>query len=65
MFCRFLKGRLGDYDANRNQPPTNHVSHMSKYLHFGHISPIWLALEARKANAKEDYIESFVEELWS
>ena len=36
---------------------------MSKYLHFGHVSPVWLVLEARKANAKNDDIESFVEEL--
>ncbi|MBA2533861.1 MAG: deoxyribodipyrimidine photo-lyase [Rubrobacter sp.] len=63
MFRRFLKGSLGDYDANRNQPQTDYVSHMSKYLHFGHVSPIWLALEARKSKAKEDNIDSFVEEL--
>ena len=36
---------------------------MSKYLHFGHVSPIWLALQAREASAKQDDIESFVEEL--
>jgi len=63
MFRRFLKQSLGDYDANRNQPQTDYVSHMSKYLHFGHVSPIWLALEAREAGAERDNIESFVEEL--
>jgi deoxyribodipyrimidine photo-lyase len=36
---------------------------MSKYLHFGQISPIWLALTARRAKTKEDNIEAFVEEL--
>ncbi len=49
IFRRFLKQGLGDYDANRNQPQTDYVSHMSKYLHFGHVSPIWLALQAREA----------------
>jgi deoxyribodipyrimidine photo-lyase len=63
IFRRFLKQDLGDYDANRNQPQTDYVSHMSKYLHFGHVSPIWLALQAREAGAKQDDIESFVEEL--
>ncbi len=63
MFRRFLKGSLGDYDANRNQPQTDYVSHMSKYLQFGHVSPIWLALEARKSKAKKDNLDSFVEEL--
>jgi deoxyribodipyrimidine photo-lyase len=63
MFRRFLKGNLGDYVEHRNQPQTDDVSHMSKYLHFGHVSPIWLALKARRAKAKQDTIESFVEEL--
>ena len=63
MFRRFSKKSLGDYDANRNQPQTDYVSHMSKYLHFGHVSPIWLVLEARKSDAKKVNIESFVEEL--
>jgi deoxyribodipyrimidine photo-lyase len=63
IFRRFLKQGLGDYDANRNQPQTDYVSHMSKYLHFGHVSPIWLALQARETSAKRDNIESFVEEL--
>ena len=63
IFRRFLKQGLGDYDANRNQPQTDYVSHMSKYLHFGHVSPIWLALQAREASAKQNNIESFVEEL--
>jgi deoxyribodipyrimidine photo-lyase len=63
MFRRFSKKSLGDYYANRNQPQTDYVSHMSKYLHFGHISPIWLVLEARKSDAKKVNIESFVEEL--
>ncbi|CAN5304136.1 deoxyribodipyrimidine photo-lyase [soil metagenome] len=63
MFRRFLKGSLGDYVEHRNQPQTDDVSHMSKYLHFGHVSPIWLALTARRAKTKQDNIESFVEEL--
>lgn len=62
IFRRFLKQSLQDYDANRNQPHTDHVSHMSKYLHFGHVSPIWLALEARKAPGGKN-TDSFVEEL--
>ena len=63
MFRRFLKKSLPDYVGNRNQPQTDHVSHMSKYLHYGHISPIWLALQAREAGAEKDNVESFVEEL--
>jgi deoxyribodipyrimidine photo-lyase len=63
VFRSFLKNRFDAYTGHRNQPHTDDVSHMSKYLHFGQISPIWLALEARKASTKKDNIEAFVEEL--
>jgi deoxyribodipyrimidine photo-lyase len=63
LFRRFLKNRFDGYVEHRNQPQTDDVSHMSKYLHFGHISPIWLALEARQSKTSNDNIESFVEEL--
>jgi deoxyribodipyrimidine photo-lyase len=62
IFRRFLKKCLPDYDANRNQPQTDYVSHMSKYLHYGHISPIWLALEAKDAGGGKN-TDSFLEEL--
>jgi deoxyribodipyrimidine photo-lyase len=63
MFRRFLRNSFDGYVEHRTQPQTDDVSHMSKYLHFGHISPIWLALEARRSKTKKDNIESFVEEL--
>jgi deoxyribodipyrimidine photo-lyase len=63
MFRRFLKNNFESYDGNRNQPQTDDVSHMSKYLHFGQISPIWLSLEAKKSEASAENIESFIEEL--
>jgi deoxyribodipyrimidine photo-lyase len=63
VFRRFLKDSFDAYTEHRNQPQTDNVSHMSKYLHFGQISPIWLVLEARKASTKKDNVEGFVEEL--
>jgi deoxyribodipyrimidine photo-lyase len=63
VFRRFLKDSFDAYTEHRNQPQTDDVSHMSKYLHFGQISPIWLALTARRAKTKKDNIEAFVEEL--
>lgn len=63
IFRRFLKKGFGDYEANRNQPQTDFVSHMSKYLHFGHVSPVWLALEAQGSSAGKKNIDSFVEEV--
>ncbi len=64
IFRRFCADLLPDYKETRNQPQTDNVSQMSKYLHFGQISPVWLALEVRKhrsSGAKN--IESFIDEL--
>jgi deoxyribodipyrimidine photo-lyase len=64
IFRAFLDDHMAGYDDLRNQPQTNAVSHMSKYLHFGQVSPVWLALEVDGAGAKprEDR-DSFLEEL--
>ena len=44
-FKMFLHRRLTHYVNNRNQPQTDDISHMSPYLHFGQISPLYLALQ--------------------
>ncbi|CAN5754323.1 deoxyribodipyrimidine photo-lyase [soil metagenome] len=59
----FLDNKFSDYAEHRNQPQTNDVSHMSKYLHFGQVSPVWLAQAIRHANASQKNIETYVEEL--
>ncbi len=65
VWREFLAQKFNQYDGNRNQPQTSDVSHMSKYLHYGHISPVTLAVEAREAasGGKEDK-DSFIEELF-
>ena len=64
LFRRFLRERLAAYRAHRNQPQTNDVSHMSKYLHFGQVSPVWLAIEARAPDGGDsENVESFIDEL--
>lgn len=60
---KFLAVHLAKYKENRNQPQTDDVSHMSKYLHFGQISPVELALAVRDAAAGEPEIETYLEEL--
>ncbi|MDQ4064331.1 MAG: deoxyribodipyrimidine photo-lyase [Actinomycetota bacterium] len=59
----FLKNRFDDYVENRNQPQTDDVSHMSKYLHYGHISPVYVALRIREAGKGRENIDSYIEEL--
>ena len=43
-FDAFLEKSLAVYDRHSNQPQLDDVSHMSPYLHFGQISPLWLTL---------------------
>jgi deoxyribodipyrimidine photo-lyase len=64
IFKEFLRRRFEHYVANRNQPQTDDVSHMSKYLHFGHISPLYLALQILKTEKRfKQAREAFLEEL--
>jgi deoxyribodipyrimidine photo-lyase len=63
VFREFCAQRFSRYAAHRNQPQTNDVSHMSKYLHFGQVSPVWLALEARRSGAPAEDVDTFLEEL--
>ena len=63
-FDRFLSDTLPRYAAHRNQPQTDEVSGMSPYLHFGQISPVYLALEAHRRHAvAPDDVDVFLEEL--
>jgi deoxyribodipyrimidine photo-lyase len=59
----FLESRLDTYVEHRNQPQTDDVSHMSKYLHYGHISPIHVALKIQDANPPQEDLDSYLEEL--
>lgn len=59
----FVKNRLDTYVEHRDQPQTDDVSHMSKYLHYGHISPVYVALRIRAANPPKEDLDSYLEEL--
>jgi deoxyribodipyrimidine photo-lyase len=62
-FSQFIKDRLRRYDQNHNQPQTDDISHMSPYLHFGQISPLYLALEVMKASGPRTAQDAFLEEM--
>ena len=60
----FVRNRLPRYDAHSNQPQTDDISHMSPYLHFGQISPVYVALQIRKVrNAHAIDCDAYLEEL--
>ncbi|NLF18809.1 MAG: deoxyribodipyrimidine photolyase, partial [Lentisphaerae bacterium] len=62
-FAGFIAERLARYDQNHNQPQTDDISHMSPYLHFGQVAPLYLALEIAKAPAPPEAKKAFLEEL--
>ncbi len=49
----FIRHKLPGYGTQRNHPETDHTSRLSPYLHFGHISPITIALAVTKADASK------------
>jgi deoxyribodipyrimidine photo-lyase len=64
IFGNFIRSRLKNYEKNHNQPQTDDISHMSLYLHFGQISPLYLALSINKAEHRLDSAKAvFLEEL--
>jgi deoxyribodipyrimidine photo-lyase len=65
IFSNFIRSRLKNYEKNSNQPQTDDISHMSMYLHFGQISPLYLALRVNKADhrlgsAKAAFLEELI-----
>ncbi|WP_455391603.1 deoxyribodipyrimidine photo-lyase [[Eubacterium] cellulosolvens] len=44
----FLSRKLDQFSELRNQPGEDFLSNMSPYLHFGQISPIYIALQAKQ-----------------
>ena len=64
-FEHFIQKQFHRYVENRNQPQTNDISHMSPYLHFGQISPLYLALRVKADKghhweAQEAYLEELI-----
>jgi deoxyribodipyrimidine photo-lyase len=57
----FLEGKLNRFPELRNDPTLDYLSHMSPYLHFGQISPLFIALKALET--KSPGTEAFLEEL--
>ncbi len=59
----FIKTGLEHYVADRNKPELDATSHLSAYLHFGHIGPHTVALAIEKAQAPKADKEAFLEQL--
>jgi deoxyribodipyrimidine photo-lyase len=63
-FDGFIRHRLKNYERHSNQPQTDDISHMSPYLHFGQISPLYLALKiSRAADSLQTVKDAYIEQL--
>ena len=58
----FLKNKLDRYPELRNDPTKDYVSNMSPYLHFGQISPLYIALKVLETDSlgKDAYLEELI-----
>lgn len=59
----FLKHGLPRYGTTRNKPEVSATSRLSPYLHFGHISPLTVALAAENADAPKADREAFLNQV--
>ncbi|MEN6317855.1 MAG: deoxyribodipyrimidine photo-lyase [Syntrophaceae bacterium] len=59
----FIHNKLSRYDELRNDPTMDGQSHLSPYLHFGHLSPQRVALDVMHADVPENLKDAFLEEL--
>jgi deoxyribodipyrimidine photo-lyase len=57
----FLENKLDHFGDLRNDPSQNYLSNMSPYLHFGQISPLYIALSVNKTHGPG--VEPYLEEL--
>ena len=58
----FIKHKLPHFDR-RNDPNAGVTSHLSAYLHFGHISAQRIALEVEDSDASKEVKDAFLEQL--
>ncbi|MGD2072290.1 MAG: deoxyribodipyrimidine photo-lyase [Candidatus Thorarchaeota archaeon] len=62
LLSKFIRTRLSDFHMLRNDPSKDYLSNMSPYLHFGQISPLFIALEIKKSQSAgtEAYLEELI-----
>ena len=59
----FVARKLKLYSKQRNHPEIDGTSDLSAYLHFGHISPVTVALAVKAATAPKDEKDTFLDQL--
>jgi deoxyribodipyrimidine photo-lyase len=62
LLAAFIKNNLQHYSDCKNDPCADCVSNMSPYLHFGQVSPLYIALEVIKSGkaGANAYLEELI-----
>jgi deoxyribodipyrimidine photo-lyase len=63
LLQKFIKHGLASYRTTRNKPEMEGTSRLSPYLHFGHISPLTVALAVAKAGVPKADKEAFLNQI--
>jgi deoxyribodipyrimidine photo-lyase len=61
----FIAKKLKNYGELRSDPSLDCVSHMSPYLHFGQVSPLYIAMQVQEAGripvkTRQAYLEELI-----
>jgi deoxyribodipyrimidine photo-lyase len=59
----FIRDRLPRYATERNEPTPYCTSELSAHLHFGHVSPITIAVAVSDSDAPRESVAAYLEEL--
>lgn len=62
LLQKFIEEKIYRFESLRNNPAEDYLSHMSPYLHFGQISPLYIALKLKSESPAEAY-RVYLEEL--
>jgi len=63
LLDEFVNRKLPGYGNGRNKPEIDHTSRLSPYLHFGHISPLTVALAVKNSDAPGADKEAFLNQV--
>jgi deoxyribodipyrimidine photo-lyase len=63
LLREFIRHKLRGYSSGRNHPELDHTSRLSPYLHFGHISPLTVALAVKEADAPQADKDAFLNQI--
>lgn len=61
--AKFVADILCNYNTARSKPDRDGSSRLSSYLHFGFLSPLEIALAVKEADAPQESIDAYLEEL--